>query len=268
MRHPKYPKLNVLAAKLGTTPALTTLDEKELLKVRAIAQVGSRITRKNMALTLGGGGYSSMLVKLSLGQLVTLGYIYKDESLSAWAKALRFADMARMRFWKYRMRGATEPTDADLNFSVARAKLDLQFETRLNALLDEEEALMLEAGIIEPAEQMQAKRVAMLKNRPRSKLTDNLTKIDVRLEAMHTSIQALVAILVKQSEEKSASPAEKKPIVSDTGKLMRMEKEMAGIREVMNTLSERMNAVLFSINRPPMPPASESEAPLKGMLNT
>lgn len=69
--------------------------------------------------------------------------IGKTRSLTA---ACRFSDMAKMRFFKYRQRHAVEPTDDDLNFSVAQAKSDLQFETAAIALLDDIEAHFREKG--------------------------------------------------------------------------------------------------------------------------
>lgn len=56
------------------------------------------------------------------------------------AAACRFADLARLKFYRYRQRGAVPPTDDELNFSVAQATSDLQFETSAVALLDEIEA--------------------------------------------------------------------------------------------------------------------------------
>lgn len=62
------------------------------------------------------------------------------------AAACRFADMARMRFYKFKQRGAIEPKDDDLNFSVTQAKSDLHFETAAVALLNEVEAHFREKG--------------------------------------------------------------------------------------------------------------------------
>lgn len=253
MRQSKYPLLNSLAALLGKTAVLTCLSAEEKQKAKDAADPCKRVIKKNVTETIGSrGGNSSLYVKLSLGQLITLGYIYRDTSLDAWEKVLRFADMARMRFWKYRMRGAIEPTDADLNFSVARANEDLKCETHLCALLDREEAMMLQLGLIASAEEMAKRRADLLKNRSHSKTAEGLNRLETRIEALYQKLDGFIETGVKQS-------------ISSTANGMKLEKEIAELKGVMNTLAEGMNAVLTSITRLNESPTNP---PLKGVLKS
>jgi hypothetical protein len=63
-------------------------------------------------------------------------------------KMLRFADMTRLYFWKYRVRGKTEPSDADFNFSKAQAELDLLQETELKTFLDNQAKFLTSINIL------------------------------------------------------------------------------------------------------------------------
>lgn len=50
--------------------------------------------------------------------------------------AMRFADMARVHFWRFRQRDVRPPTDADMNYSVDLAKSDLSHNAPAVGLLD------------------------------------------------------------------------------------------------------------------------------------
>lgn len=88
--------------------------------------------------------FKSWAVRLYLGGAQrTLGYVRKDP-----INALRFADMAMFYFWKYRVRGAAEPTNQFLNFSVERAQQDLDNEPYAVNLLKRIEKYLLDLGAL------------------------------------------------------------------------------------------------------------------------
>lgn len=70
--------------------------------------------------------------------------------------ALRFADMARQYFWKYRVRNATEPNEGDLNLSLDRVQQDMAHETHAVAMLKEIEDHLISVGALLSPEQKQA----------------------------------------------------------------------------------------------------------------
>jgi hypothetical protein len=83
--------------------------------------------------------------------------------------ALRYADMAAMTFWPYRIRGACEPVDADLNFSVEQAKEDLANETDAVKLLDEIVNYLKDAGAIPDIKKLNEQRKLDRKEREKRK---------------------------------------------------------------------------------------------------
>jgi len=90
------------------------------------------------------------------------GYRYLGYTDSG-VNAARFADMATLRFWKYRTRGAPEPEDRDFTFSKQQAERDSVNETDAAVLLDEIERHFKSAGVIvtfaeDDAERRAAKR--------------------------------------------------------------------------------------------------------------
>lgn len=95
------------------------------------------------------------VVKMYLGgKKRIIGY---TENLTA---ACRFADMAQMRLWKYRIRGASEPVDADLNFGVEQAKHDCANEEAAGELLDQIEEYLKNKGVlIESVDETERERI-------------------------------------------------------------------------------------------------------------
>lgn len=79
--------------------------------------------------------------------------------------ACRFADLALLTFWKYRIRGASEPLDAHMNFSVAQAKLDMVAEEEANFLLAKIEGHLIKRGVLPTAEKLKEMEAARTTNR-------------------------------------------------------------------------------------------------------
>lgn len=122
-RYAKDPELNTLANELKSVPFTAAPD------------LDSDVQERFEILARGQGEYPFRLVyqmpnfrtwavRLYLGGAIrTIGYTENP------THACRFADMAALRFWKYRIRGACEPLDAHLNFGIAQAKHDATHET-------------------------------------------------------------------------------------------------------------------------------------------
>jgi len=99
------------------------------------------------------------VVKFSLGgKVCVLGFT--DHA----ADAARFADMARVRFHKYKLRGRWKPLlDHDLNFDLNQVKEDETEVPEAIALLEDIEHLLLADGILEDYKAVEAKRAEIVK---------------------------------------------------------------------------------------------------------
>jgi len=73
-------------------------------------------------------------------------------------KACRFADMAAMRFWKYRVRGAHPPTDIELNYGTEHTKSDCEHEVDVNNLLNKIEAHLKSTGSLPNSQDLEETR--------------------------------------------------------------------------------------------------------------
>lgn len=134
------PELNVLAKRLEDVIWENPLSEDELLMVQRNL-TDPEAPRRHVTML---PDFRTWAVRLYLGGAQrTIGYVRKDP-----ATALRFADMAMFYFWKYRIRGAAEPTNMALNFSVERAQRDMDNEPEALYLLQEVEKYLLSIGAL------------------------------------------------------------------------------------------------------------------------
>lgn len=90
------------------------------------------------------------------GETLAMRFYFKGRNrLLAYAPVLRgadlcrFADMAELRFWKYR-RAPAPPTDAQMNFSVAQATTDTEDNAEAVTLLGSIEKHLLDIGVFTP----------------------------------------------------------------------------------------------------------------------
>lgn len=135
-RYAKDPELNTLANELKSLPFTAApdleSDARERYEILAREQ-GDYPFRLVYQMP----NVRTWVVRLYLGGAIrTIGY---TDNLT---NACRFADMAALRFWKYRIRGACEPLDANLNFGVLQAKYDSLHETDALLLLDKIETYL------------------------------------------------------------------------------------------------------------------------------
>jgi hypothetical protein len=157
-RYPKDPILNTLAheladIKMEQADDLTSISQE---RFRDLAKGGEYPFRLVYTMP----NFKTWAVRIYIGSETRLiGY---TEDLTT---ACRFADMAQMRFWKYRIRGACEPVQANLNFTVEQAKSDCQREEGAIWLLDKIEKHFKDKRVIADPVAVEAERVTNRKNR-------------------------------------------------------------------------------------------------------
>jgi hypothetical protein len=179
------------------------LDEDELQEAR---EMGSDINaRRRWVYPL--PDYKSWAVRLYIGGAQrTVGIIKPTPpNVIDISPALRFADMVAMYFWQHKVRGAHEPGDAELNFSVDRAKTDLELEENAIALIKRIEEHLISIDAIVSSADMQVRRSAR-RDQWRRQRTVSGTVLEVS-EVLSTAMQRVehnLGGLMKSLEEKMA----------------------------------------------------------------
>lgn len=180
-RHSKDPQLSALAKELkdlnfSESPERES-DADEMDK--EFMRSGTRSWRNVGILP---SAINAWAVQIYLGgALRSIGFTNK------FCDALRFADMAAMRFWIYRIRGSHQPTDNELNFSVEQAKQDLESEKDAVQLLTAIESYFLDKKIILPYSESEAKRTANRKSRDqrrtvRYEMSQHFNQLEAKLD--------------------------------------------------------------------------------------
>lgn len=140
-RHAIDPDLNVIAKRLGTLQwqtELSPLEEDTCNELQRNPDASRRLVSPMP-------DFTTWAVRMYLGGAQrTLGLLRGPDLQNAF----RFADMVKMYFWKYKLRGAHEPTDGELNLSVERAKLDMVGEPDALQMLKDIEAHLLKLGAL------------------------------------------------------------------------------------------------------------------------
>jgi hypothetical protein len=105
--------------------------------------------------------------------------------------ACRFADMAQMRFWKYRIRGACEPVEADLNFSVEQARNDCANEEKAAALLDNIEQYLKDINAISAVDKVPIRSDRDMRRTVRHDMLSLFVETQNMIKALHVKMDAL-----------------------------------------------------------------------------
>lgn len=107
------------------------------------------------------GPHGLYIVKFSLGGAVRhIGFS------DCGADAARFADMARVRFFKYKLRGGHTPlVDQDLNFDLKQVDWDTKHVQDAVSLLSDIEHLLLDQGILKDYKEIEAEREGIVLRR-------------------------------------------------------------------------------------------------------
>lgn len=192
-RYAKDPELNLLANELKTlhfsaAPDLES-DARERYEILA-RQQGDYPFRLVYQMP----NVRTWVVRLYLGGAIrTIGY---TDNLT---NACRFSDMAALRFWKYRIRGACEPLDVNLNFGVDQAKHDSLHETDAADLLDKIENYLRINYLGDPkqiAEERETRKYARDSRRTVrhdfheliGQLSEKLDRIEAKIDQMDTPV--------------------------------------------------------------------------------
>lgn len=184
----KDPELNRMANELQTITWHTALSEDEKNEVKEMA-AGRLKTRYVYSLP----DYKTWAIRFYLGgEQRTVGHILRDQ-----ASALRYADMVSVYFWRYRVRGAAEPTIDRLNFSLERAKADLANEPDVVGLITRIEAYFKSQGVIRNPREVEQERRDKKEVRERKRTARGhflemelkIEKINARLEESNARLE-------------------------------------------------------------------------------
>lgn len=181
----KDPELNLLANRLKDLEWVNPLSEGEQDQAREVVTTPG--AKRHLVVPL--PNLTSWAVRMYLGgEQRTLGLV-NSKSIEA---GLRFADMAREYFWKYRVRAAAPPEELDLNFSKARLNQDMTEELPALALLEQIEQYLLRIGAIKSAQLRRDEKMKKKMNRVHAAMTARLNHEEVleRLGGMYDRNEA------------------------------------------------------------------------------
>jgi len=217
------PTMNQIARKLTDVKWITTLDEEETLAAHEMSV--NKEARRKWVYPL--PDYQSWAVRLYIGgESRTVGLLIRPK-MQILSPALRFADMVAMYFWHHRVRGAHEPTDLELNFSVDRAKTDLEMETEAVALLKEIDEHLVSIGALKTSAEMEAMRRDRRSRKHRQRtvagtLLDVSDVLSVKIDRVEKSVSA--------------------PLLQQSRKLDELKKEVERLNSVIELLLTRLPA--------------------------
>ena len=165
-RYAKDPDLNLIAHRLTNATWHTELDEGEKQAAHALQMDPN--TSHHLVSPM--PDMKTWAVRIYLGGAQRTVGLLKGGPADDNSSAYRYADMVKMYFWKYRIRGACKPGDNQLNFSVERAEHDLANEPEVVAILQDIEKYLLDLGAIFSSEELEKRRrqLGELKSRQRT----------------------------------------------------------------------------------------------------
>jgi hypothetical protein len=203
MRTLNDPELNKMANELRTLQWVGSLLPDELAACQSAeetvidpqAKNGLHIPKRRLVHPL--PGWSSWAVRIYLGGgQRTIGIVgHKDL-----AAGLRYADMAMMHFWKYKVRGACPPGKMELNLTTDRLEADMANETFALDLLRRQEEYLLSVGILKSSEQRateeKSRRQSMRKGFLRTTVSVQHLETLEKFEAVQNQIAEAQATLL------------------------------------------------------------------------
>ena len=133
----------------------------------------------------GGGHY---LVRLFMGgRRVSLGIS------TCGVTATKFADAARVHFWRYRVRNRRPPTEADMNWDLDTAKNTLS-DPAVAGLLSAMETRLIQLGVLKvitPEDVASSKNLRDVRNTVRGDMNFRFAEVERMLVALGTEIAGL-----------------------------------------------------------------------------
>jgi hypothetical protein len=156
MRTLNDPELNQLARELKHLEWVDPLSNDEEQYAQGAtgqlydqsAKSGVAQSKRRLVHPLPGLGGWTVRLYLGGGQR-TLGIVDHDDI----SRALRYADMALMHFWKYKLRGAAPPNKFSVNFDMRRLETDMANEEHALDLLRRQEQHLLSIGVLKTSEE-------------------------------------------------------------------------------------------------------------------
>lgn len=151
----KYPALNALAKRAAELEFSGPLTDDEINLIGLI-QSGN-VRPKNLCLLPSGIDWA---VRFYVGGAIRTFGLFPEAKFT---EAVRFTDMVRLRFWKYRSRTSAAnpiPVEANTNLTPHRTKIDSVSEFDYMGVLDEMEKLLLADEIIEDDDTRESKQRA------------------------------------------------------------------------------------------------------------
>lgn len=217
--------LKTLSAKLENLHFHTELaglsPEEAARKLRQMA--GGTIPIKAVNYLHAAGGQGAFWdIRLSLGGFLCILFSCRGAGPQVAEKVSRLADMIRVHFWKYKLRGSSEPlSGAEFNFSLAQVESDLKVETEMVEVFKEMESALLAADIIkQPGEEAKETRA-----RP----TDQLNSRVSSLQLDNVNLRAEVALMREQLDRMEKFQS------SLVGTMQGIAYAVHGLRDRLNT---------------------------------
>lgn len=157
-RHTKDPGLNAYAVELKNLPIQHPQELQDRFK-----EIDSDFIRGD------GWGFRNVYIMPDQRTWAVRLYLNGEQrrigATECGVTACRFADMALMHFWKYRIRGASEPLDTHLNFGVAQAKKDLEELIEHAFLLEKIEGYLVVNKVLPDEKEVALRHAARVESR-------------------------------------------------------------------------------------------------------
>jgi len=194
-RHAADPDLNLMAKRLSTVRWLAPLTAEEEAACLRLQKAESPPRHLNLMLD-----YKTWAVRLYLGGAQRTIGMYKPPVAAGgdFSAAVRYADMAKMMFWKYNIRGAHEPDDSELNLTALRARQDLAGEPEASGLLLDIEQYLIGIRAILSPEERERKRKEDRAHQRRSTLTTVVAETSVVTQELLLRIEKRLATQEEQ----------------------------------------------------------------------
>jgi hypothetical protein len=189
-RWPTDSVLNELAATLKDAPIHQPLDQFEIDHAMASLEAFGKLRYVSLL-----PGMRNWAVRYPVGG-VPRHFGIVPGSHSAAMLAARFADLVQWHFWRFRIRGAHPPAEANLNFSLKRVQSDYDNEKGLFDLLIRIEEHLRTIGLIQPANVVEEQRKKDRQRREivRTKHHEFIFALEAQREAFNALTERIAAL--------------------------------------------------------------------------
>lgn len=237
-------ELGALTGKLAELKFSTPLDAEE----KAICKASTLHNGKHVHLV----SMSTWVVGFGLGgsryTLATTKWKWDPDG----EHAARFADLAQLIFWKYKLRKRRPPQPGDLNITLARAMKDFQNETAMVNLLRAQEKILLDRGVIKPVVDGEVIRETRSKSKTLlavSQSSERIINLETRLTGELAKLLSAVGAQATITKDSSACAALRLDgVQSILGELSKrcdsIEAQQRTIIEILGKIASRLNTAI------------------------